>query len=447
MVPNTGNPSFSVITGALASAVAAVSGTFTATIPSGKDLGNFFLATGHKLTIGSDVYFYPIDFDVSYSGATITVTNKTAAATWPAGATFRLQLNEQGERAMLSVPMQDPNSQTHQVNTTSQYGTNVRAKLIPNLTSAYADLITLGAPATAATNNILASQSLASSGALTVNGVLATNGVATLDQPRAIRIVSGGADTAVITFTGTDVYGRTMVENITLNGTTSVSGKKAFKTVTAARASAAVANNITAGTTDILGLPIFLPSAANIVAELRGGTKLSTGGVASVPFTVSQVDLLAHTTQEIVSPIAGVVRRLSVTNQLTVVTGGVIAARVGATPVTGLSVTVADASAPGATKTTAVAPTDGTDAVAAGGRLSITVGASFATSGALTGNVTVSGGDGTIVAGVTTAGGATATTGDVRGTYTPSVACNGADVIQLLIILPDRSIGQPHFAG
>ena len=445
MVPNTGNPSFSVITGALSAAVAA-NGTFTAAVPSGKDLGNFYLAAGHKLTIGSDVYFYPIDFDVSISGSTITITNKTSAATWPAAATFRLQMVEQGERAMLSVPMQDPNSQTHQFGTTTQYGTNVRSKLIPNVTAAYADLITLGAPATAAANNILASQSLASSGALTVNGALATNGVATLDQPRAIKIVSGGADTAVITFTGTDIYGRTMVENITLNGTTTVNGKKAFKTVTAARASAAVANNITAGTTDILGLPVFLPSAANIVAELRNGTRLSTGS-AIVPFTVSQTDLLAHTTQELVSPIAGVVRRLSVTEQLTVVTGGTIAARVGATPVTGLSVDVANGALPGASKQTVVAPTDGTDAVAAGGRLSVTVSSTFATSGALSGSVTVSGADGTIVAGVRSAGGATATTGDVRGTYQPSVACDGASVIQLLCILPDRDPGQPQFAG
>ena len=56
--------------------------------------------------------------------------------------------------------------------------------------------------------------------------------MATLDVPRNIVVDSGGVDTAVLTFTGTDEYGNTVVESITLNGTTAVAGKKAFKTVT-----------------------------------------------------------------------------------------------------------------------------------------------------------------------------------------------------------------------
>ena len=53
---------------------------------------------------------------------------------------------------------------------------------------------------------------------------------------------------------------------------------------------------------------------------------------------------------------------------------------------------------------------------------------------------------GTIVAGVTTA--ATATTGDVRGTYDPNSAANGAKAFALLAALPDP-VGQgvPQYAG
>ena len=43
---------------------------------------------------------------------------------------------------------------------------------------------------------------------------------------------------------------------------------------------------------------------------------------------------------------------------------------------------------------------------------------------------------GTIVAGVTTAGGSTATTGDVRGTYDPNAACDGSKVFELILALP-----------
>lgn len=49
---------------------------------------------------------------------------------------------------------------------------------------------------------------------------------------------------------------------------------------------------------------------------------------------------------------------------------------------------------------------------------------------------------GTAVAGVTTAGGSTATTGDVRGTYDPNAACDGSKVFELILALPD-----PQFLG
>lgn len=55
---------------------------------------------------------------------------------------------------------------------------------------------------------------------------------------------------------------------------------------------------------------------------------------------------------------------------------------------------------------------------------------------------------GTVVAGIRTAGGSTATTGDVRGTYDPNSACDGGKVIQLIVALPDggeRGIAQ--YAG
>lgn len=55
---------------------------------------------------------------------------------------------------------------------------------------------------------------------------------------------------------------------------------------------------------------------------------------------------------------------------------------------------------------------------------------------------------GTPVAGIRTAGGSTATTGDVRGTYDPSAACDGDKVFQLIVALPDPAyLGIDQYAG
>lgn len=55
---------------------------------------------------------------------------------------------------------------------------------------------------------------------------------------------------------------------------------------------------------------------------------------------------------------------------------------------------------------------------------------------------------GTFAYGITTAGGSTATTGDVRGTYIPNSAPNGALTYELIVCVPDPGdIGIPQFAG
>lgn len=51
---------------------------------------------------------------------------------------------------------------------------------------------------------------------------------------------------------------------------------------------------------------------------------------------------------------------------------------------------------------------------------------------------------GTFVAGLKTAGGSTTTTADVRGTYDPNSALDGALTLQLIIAAPDLSVGLPQ---
>jgi len=303
--------SFSILTTVLASAVADA-GTFTYSYPSGKDEGHFYQAMGHKLTVDGNKYSFPDDFDVTLGTSTVTITNKTGAS-WASGATVKCQLEEQGKRAYRDDT----------------------GNLLNNTTEAHTFLVNLGAPDTLDADGICESQNRTGAGVLLINGDLSdgdlSTSVATLDVPRNVIADSGGADTAVITVTGTDAYGDVLVENITLNGLTAVAGKKAFKTITAVSSDATVTNGMFLGTGDVIGLPVFLPSAGHVLKEMEDGVAATAG---------------------------------------------------------------------------------------------------------------------TFVAGIRTAGGSTATTGDVRGTVDPNSACDGAKVFQLLVALPDPGyLGIAQYAG
>jgi hypothetical protein len=142
-------------------------------------------------------------------------------------------------------------------------------------------------------DGICAQQTLASAGNASLNGALASNGTVTLDVPRNVIIDAAGAATAVLTITGTDVYGIPMSEAITLNGTTAVAGKKAFKTITRVAASAA-ATDFFVGTGDVFGLPIRADSR-NYVQTAWGGAFVTTGtftaAVTTSPATTTTGDV------------------------------------------------------------------------------------------------------------------------------------------------------------
>ena len=143
------------------------------------------------------------------------------------------------------------------------------------------------------TDGICAQQTLAGSGSALINGALASSGTVTLDVPRNVIVDAAGAATAVLTVTGTDVYGIPMSEAITLNGATAVSGKKAFKTITSVAASAA-ATDFFVGTGDVFGLPIRADSR-NYVQTAWGGAFVTTGtftaAVATSPATTTTGDV------------------------------------------------------------------------------------------------------------------------------------------------------------
>jgi len=146
------------------------------------------------------------------------------------------------------------------------------------------DVVPVALSATA----VAAAQAVAGAGNLTINGASATGGVATFDVPRTITIVSTNAgDTSqTATVTGTDVYGLAMSELIAFNGTTAVTGQKAFKTVTRVAISAALTGNGSVGSTDVFGFP-FRANTRNYVLTAWNGAFVTTGTFAAADATVA----------------------------------------------------------------------------------------------------------------------------------------------------------------
>lgn len=124
--------------------------------------------------------------------------------------------------------------------------------------------VDLDSPIVADVNGFFA-EDRATAGDFTLDGALQTAGLITLDFPRGVQIVNDSANTAKITFYGTDQYGVLISEELLTNGTTIVFGKKAFKTITRIANDADTTGILTAGSSDILGLPFRLENVADVV--------------------------------------------------------------------------------------------------------------------------------------------------------------------------------------
>lgn len=234
-------------------------GTFTVNYPTGMNRGDFEFATGHYLTINGTRFNQPEDIGLSFGTSAVTVTNRSGG-TIP--ATSRCFFNFARIGQTIAVK--------------GRNGT------VPNtakrLAGAQVVVISLGAPITAVANGICTSQAGTAATAMTINGSLASGGVATFDVPR--NVVAGWTTSAVLTVTGTDEYGKTIVES-SASGTT-MAGLKAFKTITSVVPSANI-TGATVGSGDVLGLPIHVPKATvgYILKELQDDAVATAGTVVA----------------------------------------------------------------------------------------------------------------------------------------------------------------------
>jgi|GEM_PF-4936659 len=291
--------SFRTIQAVLASAVAN-GGTFTVSYPPGTSRSTFLRANRHVIRANNATYVSPTNFTVSLGASVATIT-WNVATTLPAGSAVAVQLDAAGPETYREMPpLRRPRA---------------------NVSDMFVRLVNLGNPAAGSSTAIAASQGVGA-------GAAAVLTAAPYAMDFARNVVAAWTGTSVLTVTGLDVYGNVMVES-SASGT-SMTGAKAFASVTSAVFSAAV-TAATIGTGNVLGIPIYLQNAQSVLREFQ------------------------------------------------------------------------DAAAPTA---------------------------------------------GTLVAGLSVGTRSTATTADVRGTYTPNATPNGSIVFELLIATPDPNFfGNPQFAG
>lgn len=415
-----------------ASAVA-TNGTFTAAYPAGYTAGSFALY-GHSIISRGHQKSYTQDagkISVSFGATTVTITYK-GTTSLPAGSVTTVELNIAGE---VRAPQ-------NFMDTAFKKGLRMGFSPIVR--------IDLGTPALLDADGISASQTVtfATTPLALLNGALAdaSGTFVTLDVPR--NVVAAWTSTAVLTVTGTDEYGNAMVEKSA--SSTSLTGKKAFKKITSCSFSANV-SAATIGTGDVLGLPVYVDKATRILAELKDGAILPRKpGKAYVTSNIPLTDgtyavgvaMYAGTIKSITTILQGVITGADAILTFKGGTAGTTAITTGVVTIalSGAAVGDVDSASPTAANTVAV-----------GDKLMVVVsGTPTATKTAWViieidlaeGDVL----DGTFVAGVQTT--PTATTGDVRGTYDPVAACDGALAFGFLVNLPDPDYkGVAHYAG
>ena len=180
----------------------------------------------------------------------------------------------------------------------------------------------LGTPAIADVNGYVAALNVtgaANFSLKTATGALVNaSDVGVADVARGVQIVSGGADTAVLTITGTDKFGTALTEDITLNGTTIVFGKKAFKKISQIASDGTTTNNINIGTSDLIGLTYRVENPEDVVAIYEDGQagRTARAAAAAAPAAVTAV---ATQAQGSASTVAAASTAVTITNAVNAV--------------------------------------------------------------------------------------------------------------------------------
>lgn len=254
------------------SANVATGGTITVSYPSGTTRGDFVIGVRHRLSAIGKVFNCPENITVSLGATSATITYN-GATTIPAGTPFTVELDRNTTNSPLFTPV-------------SAIDTYIKPGLTTFMFPLTPVLVSLGTPTTLSATAVCAAQAISGTNvSANINGAKASGGVASLGAPtgRSISVVSSNAGdtTQTVTVTGTDMYGNTMTERVTLNGTTTVAGNKAFFTVTGVVVSATMTGNLSVGDGSKLGLPMYLSNATFILREIQDGATATAGTVVA----------------------------------------------------------------------------------------------------------------------------------------------------------------------
>lgn len=399
----------------------ATSGTKTFAYPAGTSQGSF-AAYGHKMWVDKfqRLLSSPSDFTVSFGASEITVTY-LGSTTIPTGARLNAQFNIEGVDKN-----EDPNSVIN--------AANIKRTALSSVAR-----ITLGSPIAADADGFCVSQNLTALGvfssSVTAAAAIAAAALAgTNAVPR--NVVAAWTGTAVLTITGTDEYGNVLVEK-SASGT-SLTGKKAFKTVTGISTSADI-TALTVGSGVVFGLPAFLNHESSVLSVKEGSVIYDKS--SKLFLNVTSPSLADAGQVYAVSPIGGHVVDISaVTNTAVAMADAGITAKTAAGTVGTMTIALSG-SAVGVVDTlgsyanTKVLASETVELENDGA----------ASAGVVDYTITLEPG-GLLVAGVSSA--ATATTGDVRGTYAPLATPDGQTEITLLVAEVDPAyLGVAQYAG
>lgn len=194
-------------------------------------------------------------------------------------------------------------------------------------------------PAALSATAVCAAQAIAGAANATINGASASGGVATFDVARNVSIVSSSASdtTQTVTVTGTDYYGQAQTSRLTINGTTTVNGLKAFKTITQVAVSAAFVGNLSVGSGDTFGLPYRVTDAGYLLRTGWAGAVADNAGTFTAADTTSPATVTTGDVRGTFLPATSAAngsRRLVIAIGLTAIQAGPTATQAGAIGVT-----------------------------------------------------------------------------------------------------------------
>lgn len=155
--------------------------------------------------------------------------------------------------------------------------------------------VNLGAPNALDADALLNDQSIASAGSTTTFDAAYTASEAQMGKfGRNVTCVASGAATSTVIVRGRDYLGQRMSETLTLNGTTTVQGVKAFRYIDSIEWGATASTTIDVGIGNVLGLPFkfkqLIAEMKNDVVSANAGTFVAGLANATTP-TATNADV------------------------------------------------------------------------------------------------------------------------------------------------------------